>query len=582
MSERKLIGRDCKRAVYCLNKETGRSDMVFVKEHRYYDNGDVEPATAMYENFKRDFYVTKEGYRDHKEKKEWEDIHKLQKYTTPQWDMARMAAVALKDYGNAKNPRMLTRSPYLYGFDLPVDGVIKGLYKKKWPEHCTPKATVGAMDIEVDVVRGTDEILMVSNTFGDTTHLVVNEAFFEGRGLIDPVEKVVEKTKLLLADILELLQIKNVVVTTEPSAALCVKSSLNLFHKWQPDLVSIWNSHYDVPRMQQALEAEGFDPADAFSDPSVPSHYRFFRYKEGAKIQVTAKGQEKKLADYDRWHKVTFPASFFIVDSMAVYKTIRTAKGNEPNYTLEGVTQRNLGYGKLNFAEVDKLEGLLWHKEMQRNYPIEYCVYAIMDTLVLLALDKKTRDLSQTFVSLCDNSRFEDFKQNPLKIVDDMHFFCLEHNKVIASRPPIVETDLDKYVVSTEDWIVTLSAQNMCHEGACVFKGIDDGNKSLSYGNERYSLHSFNGVVSSVFLNNADIDVTATYPTAQKNLNISKETTKYELYRIESMDELTRRRFGVNFVCGEVNALLTCTQGLLLPSPDELLQVFLEKKNACV
>lgn len=574
MIDPELTGKECRRAVYCPSKD-GKSDMIFVKEHHHFSDGTTKPEINQLINFKRDFYLTKEAFRNHKEKKEWEELSKLQKYSCPQHELARRVAMVTNNYNIVNNPRSMGNNPYLYGTEVPVESIVKYLYQRKYPKAKSPLATVSALDIETDVIWGTGEILMVANVFEDKLVLPINKRFAEGRGITNFTQRVVERAWELIPHILNELGVKELDVTIEASPATCVKKAIAFSHETRPDLVSIWNSHFDVPRMVAALTLEGYDPADIFSDPSVPPKYRYFRYKEGSKVQMTASGKLKNLADYDRWHKCSYPATWFIVDSMAVYKTIRTANGNEPDYTLEGVTQRNLGYGKLNFAEVDKLEKLAWHIAMQRDYPIEYCVYAMMDVLLLLALDKKIKDLASAYPVLCDLSRFEDFKQNPLKIVDDMHFFALENDNVIASRPMDVETPLDKYVIGKDHWIVTLQASLMASEGVNVFDAASQSWNTPTF--TPYVNNGLSGMHPNVYLNNSDIDVAATYPRLQDVLNMSKGTTRLELYEILGMDQMTRRRYGVNLVCGEVNAIRTCVEGMGMPTPHELLERFKKK-----
>lgn len=566
-----LVGKECRRAVYCL-AEDKRSDILFVKEIRHYADGSMKPHINMIKNHPRDFYITKEGFRNHKDHKEWEKLERLQKFTCPQHELLRRAAIATQNFGAVTNPRSLGNSPYLYNTDVATSSIVKYQYQKKYPNAKAPEATVSALDIETSVLWPSKEILMVANVYNDTVVLPISKKFIEGRGIPNFTQRVIDRAWELIGHLFNQLGIKHVIPSIEETPAMCVKKAIEYSHQWQPDFMSIWNSHFDIPKMVDALRTEGFDPADVFCDPSVPREYRYFNYIEGPKTQITASGKVKNLADYDRWHKCTFPATFFPVDSMAVYKTIRTAKGNEPDYKLEGVTQRNLGFGKLNFAEVDKLEGLSWHREMQKNYPIEYCVYAMVDVLLLIALDRKTKDLASAFPILCDLSRFEDFKQNPLKIVDDMHFFALERGYALGSRPAEVETQLDKFVVEKDDWIVTLSAELMAPEGVNIFDLCTDGMYKHHLVDDKLS-----GFGSNVFLNNDDIDVEATYPRLQDLLNMSRDTTKHELYMISSMDQLARRRFGVNVVCGEINAIRTCEEGLLLPSSDELLSRFKTK-----
>ena len=49
-------------------------DYIVVKENIHYTDNTIEPHIRIIKNFKRDFYVTKQAYRNHKDKKESEEI----------------------------------------------------------------------------------------------------------------------------------------------------------------------------------------------------------------------------------------------------------------------------------------------------------------------------------------------------------------------------------------------------------------------------------------------------------------------------------------------------------------------------
>ena len=62
-----------------------------------------------------------------------------------------------------------------------------------------------------------------------------------------------------------------------------VVACFNKAHEWKPDFVSIWNLDFDITKVTSALKNGGLDPADVFSDPSVPKEFKFFHYKQGSK-----------------------------------------------------------------------------------------------------------------------------------------------------------------------------------------------------------------------------------------------------------------------------------------------------------
>ena len=119
--------------------------------------------------------------------------------------------------------------------------------------------------------------------------------------------------------------------------------------------------------MLEHLKYAGIDPAEVFSDPSVPPEFRYFNYQEGTKIKVTESGRTMPLSPAERWHVVTCPASFYPIDGMCVYQKIRLGKG-KMSYALDATLERHLGIRKLKFKEADGLERLAWHEFMQKNY----------------------------------------------------------------------------------------------------------------------------------------------------------------------------------------------------------------------
>lgn len=548
-----IKGYECRRATY-VPAPDGKHDMLVIKENIHYHDGRIEPTLRLMEDFKRNFYVTKPGYRLHKDLKEWELKERLDKYTTTQCEMAQRVAMALQQFSSKPNMRQLSDSPYLYGTQIGTPSIIKYKYQKQWPECQSIRATVAALDIETDVIDGTEDIIMITFTFKKDVYLFVVEKWMSS--IPNAAEKVEAAFQEHMADSIAKRGL-NLHFKLVKSPALCVVGAIDAAHKHQPDFISIWNQNYDVPRMTDALVKEGFDPANIYSDPRVPRKYRFWEYKEGPKTRTKADGTTISLSAADRWHKPRSAASWFFVDSMAVYKTIRIAKGMEPSYALEATLNRNGLPGKIKFKEAEHVSGLVWHKLMQTQFKVMYCVYCIGDGVRLEELDEQTGDLAQSFPILCDVSEYENFKSNPTKIVDDLHFFVEERGRVIASCPQDVTTELDKLVCGMEDWIVTLPAYMMA----------DDGIEILLETNQFNSL---------VFVHCADIDVATTYPRVEQGLNLSKETTVFEVASIEGLSDEQRRKWGINFLGGEVNAIQLAMIGLDLPSPDQWVEMYLK------
>lgn len=541
------VGFEVVRSVYCL-AENKKSDLLVVKGNDWNEDGTVTPTLKFIENYKRPFYVTKPALRVHKDKREWEHKDNLIRYTCPQHELAYRVALALGKMPGT-NYALLADSPYLYHSDVSTSTLLKDQVSRKYPDCKSPLRTVAALDIEA--TTDTREVLIVTVFYRDVSYLWISEKWL-GRNDDHVVNQIRDEWLKRVAPLCKRpteLQIHIV-----PHGSSCVIHAVNQLHKLKPDFVSIWNMDYDIPTMMAQLDRDGYDKGEIMSDPAVPQQYRFYKYIKGKGVKVKA-GKEQPIHPADQWHKPIFPAGWFPVDSMGVYRTIRLAKGMEPDYTLDGVLERNLGMTKLKLEGTEHIEGGKWHDHMQRYEKIVYCAYASWDGVSTAYLDEKTQDLSVSFPILCDASDFENFKSNPTKIIDDMHLYADQRGYAMGTKPRKVEDELDKYVCTLDGWIVTLPAYQMSYTGyKCVKEDSTWGTR--------------------VFIQNGDIDITTTYPKVEEEMGLCKGSTYSELCSIEGFTHAKRAKFGINAIAGEVNAIETCMVGFDMPSPDQICDMF--------
>ena len=542
------IGFEVVRAFYALADDK-KSDLLFIKGNDWREDGSVAPVTRMIENFKRPFYVTKPALRVHQDKREWEKKENLIRYTCPQYDLSYRIALALNRRPDT-DYRMLADSPYLYGSDVSTPTLLKYQVQKKYPDCKSPFRTVVTLDIEART-DARKEVLIVTVFYQDKSYLWINESWL-GRNDPTVMRKIHEEWEKRVKPMCK--RPTELIINIVPDGARAVISAVNKLHELIPDFVSIWNMDYDIPTMMNELEEGGYDKAEIMSAPTVPEKYRSYKYVKGKGKKVKA-GKEHPIHPADQWHKPLFPAGWFPVDSMGVYRTIRLASGMEPDYTLDGFLERNLGIHKLKMEGTEHLDGARWHDYMQAFEKIVYCAYASWDGISLAYLEEKTKDLAVSFPILCDNSEFEQFKSNPSKIVDDMHLYVDERGYVMGSKPRQVEVELDKYVVTLDGWIVTLPAYQMAYNGYACIK--EDPNWKT-----RISIQC------------GDIDITTTYPKVEEEMNLSKGSTYSELSSIEGFTHEQRAKFGINAIAGEVNAIEICMVGFGLPAPDDWVRMF--------
>lgn len=450
-----IKGFECRHASYRMSPY-GTDDLLVVKEYIHTKDNKRIPNVRLIKNYKRDFWVTRQGFRNHEQKKEWEDEDKLRKYTCTQAELPKAIAKALNLPYLAKRPlRHIAKNPYLYGCDITTPPLLKKDYETRWPDCVTPQATVAVMDIETDVIEGHGGIIIKTVSFKDRVYTGVLKSFLGSTP--NPKEAIYAAFDKYLGDVKQERNIKLEVEffdTPGQIAHACIQKA----HEWMPDFVTFWNIDFDIPHIIADLEKDGYDLANTFSDPSVPTEYKHFKYIQGKKQKVTSSGKVTTIPFQDRWHMVDTPASWYMLDSMCLYRRLRLAEGQEPSFALDAIMKKHVSRGKLKFEEADGYSKLEWHKVMQERYKVEYVIYNIFDCIGVELLDEKIGDVSRSFNVMVEYSEFNNFKSTPTRIADDMHFYCRDNGKVIATCSEDMIEELDKYVTDVNNWIITLPA----------------------------------------------------------------------------------------------------------------------------
>lgn len=556
-TEADIVGIECKHAVYCAPQDRNdRDDAIFVKEVVHLKDGRLIPRTTLVENYKRTFYM--ERNQNYKEKKTQQKLQRLQQFACTQRNLMASIGRAL-GYKPQGGLRTIARNPYLYGADITTPTLLKQEYRDRSPKALSANR-VAVFDIETDVVNGKGDIpICMSLTFKDRVYLCATKEWIGNNpNYISEVKAAAEKY------IGDHIKARNITLEVEvwDTPGQMVVATFKRAHEWKPDFVTVWNIDFDLPKCLKVLEREGIDPAQVFSDPSVPEKYKFFKYKQGSATKTTATGRIDSIHPAERWHTAECPASFFLIDSMCVYKRIRMAKQNESSYGLDAVMKRNLKtLGKLKFEEADAYTGLQWHIFMQENYKIEYSVYNVFDCIGVELLDEKIKDLQLVITTQSKASEYTIYNSQPRRLVDDYYFFCRDRGFIVASCSDEMVHELDQYVTDMKGWIVTLPSHQCVDNGLNIIEEMPD-------------------VRTYIRSHVADLDIVSTYPNVQVILNISRETTRRELYKIAGCPERIQRMAGINLTGGHVNAVEVVCSIMKAPTFDMLLEDFLSEQEA--
>lgn len=462
--------------------------------------------------------------------------------------------------------RQLSTNPYLYGTDISSSSLLKKQYQEKWPDTQS-NYSVAFLDTEADVIDGTDEIIIVTLAMNNTSYVYVQQSFL---GTVAQPSNIHSQYNTLinryLKDYLDLNTFKWEIYIGNSEIDI-INKAFEQLHKWKPDYVAIWNMSYDIPKIMDACKrAEGAKPgdlkvkqvekrlADLFSDPSVPEPFRRFKWVPGKTQKVTASGKVIPINPAAQWHAVVATSSFTFVDAMSAYKLLRTGQPEERSYKLNVILDKVLGIRKLNFEEAGNLQDLEWHKFMQANYKLLYTLYGQFDTISMELMDKKTKDLSVKLPVWSGVTDTAVVNKQPKISADNLHFFCLENNHVVATVGNSDDDDEEEdLTLGLGGWVLCLAASKVKPMGLKVIAEDPE-------------------MVTNIRGHGRDLDKVSSYPSALQALNVSKATTSKELISIGQIPKEVARLQNINLLSGHVNAIEYCCTMMNFPTPTDMLR----------
>lgn len=577
---------ECRHVHYLPPPEKHLEDYHLIKEVIHTNDNKIVKNIRLISDYKRPVYITKPGFRNHNQKKEWEQLSRLDKLETRECDMLPRLVRALDIYVPSFNSRMVFRNPYIYGADIPSTSLIKQRYINQFKLSPTP-ASICGFDIETDVVNGVEEILMATASCEGKIITVILSSF------LDKYRKTNNKTdnqiiqelkdlanihvKPLLGDYknkdgkqigLELpedqIEIEYKIVEHSYEIILeCFKT----IHRWMPDWVEIWNIDFDLPYMLKILMKANIDPAMVFSEPSLPNNYKYFKYRKGPTQKVTSSGVVISLKPNEQYHTVECPSSFQFIDGMQIYTQIRMGEQVRKSYGLGAITDDYLKISKFRFKEDSHIkEGTLeWYAFMQKNCPLNYIIYNQGDTILMELMDKQTKDLAFTVAIFGKSSDIQIFNSQPKRKCNELYFELLNPKEgksklVIGTASDQLKDDLDEKTYSLKEWIIALPATRVNLKGLPLIKELPN-------------LHT------RVYVATGDLDVTSSYPNNGAAMNISKETTRAEICSFEGVDEYTGRMQGLGFLAGPTNALEFSMKMFHLPTVLDIVNEYDKKEK---
>lgn len=531
-------------------------------------------------------WVTKPGLRSFTDKRECCRQSECDMYLCSYQTRGEVIAKALGKYrpGAYINIWKLLESPYVWGADMPVLNLIKMEYQQSCPRSI-PNVRVGAFDIETSVI-GDEQILCASFTdFAEkTTH-----SFYLTSWLPDDKQKLNEIWTTEAMNFKNNLNAKaqryfdpttwKIVYHPCDTERDLIIDAVTTVSSSECDFVGVWNMGFDIGYIDKRCKFRNINPADIYAHPSVPSKYRVYKWVEDTR-------RVEHLAD--KWHVLETSSKCKWYDPMCLYGRLRKVKGREVMYTLDYISGKVIGVGKMKFGQESKTHYLMQTSESEKY---RYVIYNCFDTINPTIMDAVTSDV-MSMIMLLGPALFADFAHQTVQLKAQFYEYCLSKGSVPGTISGSMAKGYDKLISNVGGTV--LSPSLMRYKGSRCMQESDDP--------------------TGIYRLCCDLDVTSFYPSLTIAMNISRETKEATVLWItgcpHSIEELQRMQeeisllpqkektkaekkydnvvkqnaeyifeFFSRYPAVTENAVKLCEQHFNIPGYDEMLQIFTEQHH---
>lgn len=556
-----IVGRACKHAYLSFNRFSSGNDLLTAKITDIFASGKRVDRLVQIENYKRDFYIVKKKYQGFKDKRDYIEANKCDKHSTNESRLAEQISKCLYGRPDRKaNLGEVKNSPYVFGCQESVPVIYKQRYYERFPDHQPAEVfKVAAYDVETYITKdgGVGPINMASTTMKELAYWSGLRTYFpeeDRKSDATIIAKLNACAAIHLKDYMEKHGVEKIDWELADTSGQVVYNNVQAWHRMSMDFVVSWNANFDMEQNEKALDNEGYNLAEVYSDPSIPKAYQDYYYFKGREFKRKVDGSQSPLEPQERFPVVQAPAKWQWFDGMSFYAIKRAPMGKKESYSLQNTAKAEGVEGKLYIPEADHLQpgSVEWHKFMVANYPYEYVMYNIRDNWVIEDLNRKTNDYSISLPSLVTSSELKSYQSQPSMISDKLSFIALKEGYVWGTVGRKKEDLWKEIKPDLRDWIALLHAELNEDKGKAIYAGLPSW-KSRGRGDTD------------------DIDVTGAYPHITVSLNVSNKTTKMEVCEIEGLDRFEFRRVGVNYASSPIaNAVTLCNTIYGMPQLTEI------------
>lgn len=404
-------------------------------------------------NPKRKVFISHPALRQKQNRKElYVEARDVDEYTVTNHRLRQELSDLL--YGTSFNGyvplRNLINSPYVFGADINIEVLMKHHYYNLY-KALSEKYRMGGLDIETNVVNEyqyssqapRDEIIIMTYCSAELNMFIgVHRKFLENGKvkhteaevyscIIATLDKFRENINEVARKIYDTFRPKVTLRIYDDELSL-IRGCGSVIHEDKPEYVGIWNMDFDVPRIAARITALGGDPKEFFCHPDVPKELQVFKYSRDDNPDL----QHPSHA----WHVTQATGYSWFYDAMCLYSRLRKFDGLEDSYGLDAISTKHLGAGKQSFNEGS-------HYDMQTGDKVNYCAYAVVDSILPVLLEHKNNDLVQMH-TLMTYSDLPSFAQQTVQLKNRFYDYCRQNGKVSSSQMGKVTMECDEDIVN--------------------------------------------------------------------------------------------------------------------------------------
>lgn len=508
-----------------------------------------------------EIYIVKPENRTFTHMRDMITMDECHKFKVPYKSRWNFAAKKL----NLDSADMAKASPYVFNADLPIETYYLIQFVMEYSTESPKALSLGKLDIENDIIACEDFPLHGETPINAVTYINMdtNDVYTlillkdnlpfvpEGHPKYEYYRNLKEKFYTQVDEVNKNPQMVvnachsefdemypgmkyNLLYYTEELQLL--KDLMYIIHNTDNDYIGIWNMPYDMQNIISRPSRIGGDPFELIPDD------RF-------SIKMVSFKEDTNPVAHKRRHECVTSTVPTFVDDMVHYAGVRSGRGVIPSLKLNNVARSELKDEKFDYSEISDIKHLFY------DDLLKFILYNIKDVLLLVSLEKKTKDTSTIYSRMYQMCVFPKEAFTTTKVVwHSLIKFMYERGYV-----PGTNRNKGKNKKGIIDYSAALSNQLSDDLDEEDFEdtffsieepdlgGDDNGEEKEEKYQGAFVMNTLHMQPTNIEVmgkpakyihdNVADLDVSSEYPTAINTCDISNETLVAKVY-LENPDEV--------------------------------------------